>query len=311
MKNREILNSALALAAAAVVIAWSPGVRAEAPAGSQTPAQKTTVQLPTLIAFDMTAEKGVDPSVANLLTEIVIDRITKMGKYNVMGQKDLEKLLAWEQSKQMKGCTDSGCMVKIAGAMGANFITEGSVGAIGDQYIVTLKLIDTGTVNVINRATEMVARDENTLVRSIAKIVDLVLLGKSGEAKPSGEAQAKVESAPSGVMTKAGMGCLFGGLGVVAIGGLFSGLAVKTGNEYNSTTNPAELDNLKSKAETYYKVSIASYAIGGAAAVTGAVLWTYDALAKPSDKKVEKRVSFNAAPLLSIGTTGIVISGNW
>ena len=307
MNRPEKLVTSLAIAAATVVFAWLPSAHAEA----QAPAKKTTVALPTLIVFDMTPEKGVDPSIANMLTEIAIDRITKLGKYTVMGQKDLDKLLAWEQNKQMKGCTDSGCMVKIAGAMGASFITEGSVGAIGDQYIVTLKLIDTATVNVINRATDMVARDENTLVRSISKIVDTVL-GQSAGAKQPLETQAHVEAAPSGVMTKAGMGCLFGGAGIVIIGGVFHGLAAKAASDANNPSSPQELNDLTNKVNTYDKVAITGYVVGGLAAAAGAVLWGYSALAKPADsKKTAVKVTISAQPVLDIGTAGVLFTGSW
>ncbi|MBI5525875.1 MAG: hypothetical protein HY897_06030 [Deltaproteobacteria bacterium] len=65
------------------------------PAGSP----KKTADKPTLIVFDLVPERGIDRGLSNLLTELVIDRVSRMRRYSVIGQKDLDKMLSWEQNK--------------------------------------------------------------------------------------------------------------------------------------------------------------------------------------------------------------------
>ena len=63
---------------------------------AQEPAKKLTkrsAELPTLIVFDLVPpKKGVEKSHVNILTEVIIDRVAKTKRYQVIGQKDLDKL---------------------------------------------------------------------------------------------------------------------------------------------------------------------------------------------------------------------------
>lgn len=127
--------------------------------------------LPSLIVFNMAAEEGVSRGKANLLTEILIDEITKLSQFKVMGQKDLDSMLFWEQNKQLKNCTESSCLSQIAGAMGAEYYVEGSVGQMGDRYIIAIKLINAHKVEVINRLIKKVYKSDNALVDEVPKIV--------------------------------------------------------------------------------------------------------------------------------------------
>jgi TolB-like protein len=133
------------------------------------------VEGPTLVVFDIVPEKGVDKGEANLLTELVIDKVSKLRKYEVIGQKDIDKLMDWEQNKQLKGCTDASCLIQIAGAMGADYYIEGSIGVMGDNYMITLKLMDTRRVRVVERTTEVVKKDENVIIATTARAVDAVM----------------------------------------------------------------------------------------------------------------------------------------
>jgi TolB-like protein len=130
----------------------------------------------TLIVFDMIPEHGVSKGVANLLTEVVLDQAAKLKKYNVIGQKDLDKMLFWETNKTLKGCTESSCLVQIAGAMGASYYIEGSIGIVGGQMVITLKFMDALRAVVLARTTRTINNDESILVRNMREMT-LKILG--------------------------------------------------------------------------------------------------------------------------------------
>ncbi|MCX7944357.1 MAG: PEGA domain-containing protein [Deltaproteobacteria bacterium] len=121
--------------------------------------------------FNVIAEEGVTKGKANMLTEILIDEITKLNRFKVIGQKDLDSMFFWEQNKQLKNCTDSSCLAQIAGAMGAEYYVEGSVGQIGDRYIIAIKLINAYKVEVVNRLISKVYKSDNALLDEMPKIV--------------------------------------------------------------------------------------------------------------------------------------------
>jgi len=273
------------------------------PSGIVSAQAKKPQALPTLIVFDIVTEKGVEKSTGNMLTEVVIDRIAGLGRYIVIGQKDIDKMMAWEEKKQLQGCNDTSCLVQIAGALGAHYYIEGSIGVIGNQYIITLKQIDALVVKVITRRTDTVNKDETTLVQSMKNMVDFIFTGKAVDKKPV---------SPK-LLTDMGMGFLFSGVGVVAIGGVFQGLSVKAHNDANSEKDPQKMADQLSRMDTYKSVAIAGYATGGALAVTGAVLWIYGAVSKPPKSKepVKAKVSYFVTPAISGDAVGIGLSGNW
>ena len=109
-----------ALAVIGVALCCAPAVAQEPPKSPPAPSAPTPAEkrperkpapLPTLLVFDLVAEKGVEAGHMNVLTEVVIDKVSKTKKYQVVGQKDLDKMLFWEQNKQLKGCTDTACLV--------------------------------------------------------------------------------------------------------------------------------------------------------------------------------------------------------
>jgi TolB-like protein len=152
-----------------------------APAAGQAPATRR----PTLIVFNIVPEKGVERGAANLLTELVLDKVAKLQKHVVIGQKDIEKMLFWEKEK-LKLCTEGSCLAEIAGAMGADLYVEGSIGVMGDRYMVNLKLMDARGVRVVERTTEVVKKDENAAVDAMARCIGKIMGAPPGQ--PGGPA---------------------------------------------------------------------------------------------------------------------------
>ncbi|MBI5525729.1 MAG: hypothetical protein HY897_05300 [Deltaproteobacteria bacterium] len=167
---------ALVCAAAA---ARTPSDGQKRPAGKDGPSKKTP-ERPTLIVFNIVPEKGVEKGAANLLTELVLDRVTKLQKHVVIGQKDIEKMVSWEKEK-LKLCTEGSCLAEIAGAMGADLYVEGSIGVMGDSYMINLKLMDARGVRVIERTTEVVKKDENAAVDAVGRCVGAIMGAPPGQ----------------------------------------------------------------------------------------------------------------------------------
>ena len=287
---------------------------ADSPQVSQPPAAATqkSKALRTLIVFDLTAENGVGPGTANLLTEVVIDRVSKLNRYKVIGQKDIDKMMAWEQNKQFKGCSDTKCLIQIAGALGADFYIEGSLGAMGKMYIITLKLIDAYSVSVLARDTIRVGRDENIVTEAMGRLTDVVM-GVADRSQLAALEQTHsykppVYQYPMNPYKIAGHATFWPGLAVVLTGGVF---AIMSNNSYADLENakdPSSMAAARNSMETYNKLSIASYTIGGAAMATGLIMW----ILSPSDEEwwmKTHKVSF--APACDGSGCGLAIGGKW
>ena len=63
-------------------------------------------------------DKGVGAEVASLLTGIVSNRLSEIGIFEVISREDIKNMLTHEQDKILVGCSDTGCLSEIGGALG-------------------------------------------------------------------------------------------------------------------------------------------------------------------------------------------------
>ncbi|MBI5528156.1 MAG: hypothetical protein HY897_17630 [Deltaproteobacteria bacterium] len=271
---------------------------------------------PTLLVFDLAAEQGIEKSVTNLLTELVIDKVTKLDRYTVAGQKDLAKMVFWEQNKQLQGCSDTSCLVQIAGAMGAAFYIEGSVGAVGSQYIITLKLIDAQTVTIRSRSTMRVKKDDDVMVDTVVRMVGEIF---AAEQKASGGGAAvqapfsdkKIDpAAPAAVSAEAPRPkgwywkwvALGGGGAFVLAGASFTGTARTVNDDYEA--HKISRENAQDTIQRNNVLAVTCYGIGLGLIGTGIWLWVREPKAEPPPA-----ASFDVVPL--DGGAAVVLGGTW
>ncbi|MCX7957886.1 MAG: hypothetical protein N3B13_02475 [Deltaproteobacteria bacterium] len=241
----------------------------------------------TLIVFNISPEKGVEQGSANLLTEFILTEIANIGKYNVIGQNDLDKMLFWETNKQLKNCTDSSCMAQIAGAMGAEYYVIGSVGTMGDNFLINLKLINVLKAVVEKRTTEGLKKDENELIKGtrdiVLKLFDMKAEAEERKTEKTKEENKQEQKAETGgpvakkeAELRKGSNSWIGysllGAGVVGLmaGGYFTKSAMDADDKYKkSTAESAEKYN--QEREDNNRNAVISYIAGGACVAGGVI----------------------------------------
>ena len=105
----------------------------------------------SLLVMDLRAN-GVDSSSVQTIQGLLVDEISKASSASVLGGEDLRRVLEVQNNKALMGCNDDACMAEIAGALGAEQVIYGSLGKLGQLYILQLVLFDAGNVQVIRRA---------------------------------------------------------------------------------------------------------------------------------------------------------------
>jgi TolB-like protein len=270
---------------------------------------------PTLLVFDLSAEQGIEKSVTNLLTELVIDKVAKLDRYTVAGQKDLAKMVFWEQNKQLQGCSDTSCLVQIAGAMGAAFYIEGSVGAVGSQYIITLKLIDAQTVTIRSRSTMRVKKDDDVMVDTVVRMVGEIFAADQkasaqGSAVQAPFADKKAEPPPAAASAEAPRPkgwywkwVALGGGGVFLIAGAsFTGTARTVNDDYEA--HKISRENAESTIQRNNVLAVTCYGLGLGLVGTGIWLWVREPKAEPAPA-----ASFDVFPLDR--GAAVTVGGRW
>ena len=260
-------------------------------------------ELPRLMVFNLMPEKDIDKGVANLLTEMLLTQINELKRYKVIGQKDLDVMLFWETNKQLKNCTDKSCTMQIAGAMGAEYYVEGSIGAIGNKYLINIKLIDVMKADVVYRVSEVLEKDENLLLSGMTRVVNKLFGVGEGKAekveerkvvkkeetekkpvleKKGEESKKDIESNGSGGFMNSVKYILIG-CGVVGLGA--GGYYIKEAMDANSKYEETGESRYKDDAKGYNTISGVMFGVGGVLVGSGILMWI---LKEDSNEKVEK-----------------------
>ena len=100
--------------------------------------------------------QGVPPDVAETLTQVIAEQASKTPGFNAISQSEIGALLGVERQKQMLGCGDASCLAEIGGALGAKLVLSGSLGKVGESYVLQLQLLDTGKAQVKARESKTV-----------------------------------------------------------------------------------------------------------------------------------------------------------
>lgn len=171
---------ALVLVMLLVAGAWPRPVRAEDPAAR------------TIAVLDIQGT-GVDPALLPTLSEILTVEVDMLGMYRVIGGRDIQAMLGFEQQKEVLGCTDATCLAEIGGALGVERILASHIGKVGDTFVVNIKLINIRIATTEARVYETVNGKQDLLIATVRTSVQK-LLGPGSKAATS--LRATPESGP-------------------------------------------------------------------------------------------------------------------
>ncbi len=90
---------------------------------------------------------------AEQVTNLVASVFASFDNIEVLTNQDMRALLKLESDRQAAGCDDESCLSEIADAMGAQLVVNGSVGRLGELYLVTLNIFDSSSAKSLGRKT--------------------------------------------------------------------------------------------------------------------------------------------------------------
>ena len=132
----------------------------------------------TAAVIDLSAQ-GVDPQIASSLTQFLSLELKKFEGLSVISRDEIQTMLRFEGERQILTCqSDTSCLVEIGGALGVDFLITGSVGRLGDAYVIMLKLMDIHKAAVSNRVSQSFTGSENDLVAAL-RFATSELLGRT------------------------------------------------------------------------------------------------------------------------------------
>jgi hypothetical protein len=126
---------------------------------------------------------GVTKETTELLGDALAGELRKRPGVSVLTQSDISALLGVERTRQMMGCSDSGCMAEIGGALGADRIVHGSIGKVGGTLVVNLSALDPRRASTVASVSERLrGADEEAFLDVLPSVADTLL----ADGPPSG-----------------------------------------------------------------------------------------------------------------------------
>jgi hypothetical protein len=126
-----------------------------------------------IVDFDA---RGVDQALADNLVAVVAGAVRKSKAFEVTTKKDIEKMLKFEESKQLAGGTaSSDAIAHMANTLGIAKLMNGSLGRLGSQYVLTLNVMDTQSARVIASDTTTIKANDDSLVSAAEALTKALL----------------------------------------------------------------------------------------------------------------------------------------
>jgi len=103
--------------------------------------------IPNLAVLDFEGN-GLSENEAKILTDKLRFILVNSKKYSILERKQMAEILK-EQGFQKTGCTTDECAVEIGQLLNISKIVAGSIGAIGNSFLLTSRIIDVRTGKII------------------------------------------------------------------------------------------------------------------------------------------------------------------
>ena len=114
---------------------------------------------------------------ARIVGEMFTSELVLSGEYDVVDRKNIESIMG-EMDFQMSGCTDSSCALEIGQILSLDYMIYGSISLLGEDYIITVYMINVGTAQIEGSARERFKKIEESY-DIMAVIIEKLVMGNT------------------------------------------------------------------------------------------------------------------------------------
>jgi hypothetical protein len=148
------------------------------PSPPSPPETSKRVDADRIVVTPLAAQRHVDEGLVSVLGDVMLGELQKRGG-QVVGYSDIQAMLDNEAARSLLACDGTTCLAELGDAMGARHLVHSSLGRIGAQYVLNLKLIDVEKATVTSRVTRQVGvEDEAALIEVVRSAVRELMTGE-------------------------------------------------------------------------------------------------------------------------------------
>ncbi len=149
----------------------APDTLAQAPAAAA--AQPAKLQRLAVRSF---TAKDVSADTAAVLTDLACNFLSAANRFEVMCASDIAAMVKTTEKQALMGvCDNESCYAKLGELLESPYLLNGLIGHVGDRYVLTLSLIDTGEKRAVARINHTVKDDKDNLIPGIEVAVKKLL----------------------------------------------------------------------------------------------------------------------------------------
>jgi TolB-like protein len=156
------------------------------------------------VAVAPLASTSISRGEADLLGEALSTALQRRSGARMMERSQMEKILAEQGFQNSGACDKSDCAIQIGKILGIDQIVVGSVGKLGDSYMLNARLVDVGTGEILGSTSRTAPARIEQVVVELPKAAD-DLFGSSASTAPSNSV-APVPQQQSANTTNSGSG---------------------------------------------------------------------------------------------------------
>lgn len=215
-----------------------------APVAPPPPAVEPLGDHPSLAALEVSVTVPNEKLDGSAFSEMLVSSVDQTGLFKVISSAEIATLLGAERQRQLMGCSDDSCLTELTEALGARLLLQGQVGKVGENYLVSVRLIDPRRAMVLGRASAQTT-ESGLLLTLLWKAVQDTIDASAANVPPAVGEQwrtRKRAEPPEAVVTER----FQFGLALTAMGGVqplaASGHRFSVGGEFDVTLRRARWD---------------------------------------------------------------------
>ncbi|MEW5855295.1 MAG: hypothetical protein AB2A00_41345 [Myxococcota bacterium] len=111
----------------------------------------------SVLVMPVANKEGVSKDLAEQVTAVITHVASSVAGFRVVAVAEIQGAMTQEQLKQMAGCDSVSCAAEIGGALNTEQVIIGSLGLVGDQYLLSLTRIRSRDATRLSSVVERVA----------------------------------------------------------------------------------------------------------------------------------------------------------
>ncbi len=233
---------------------------------------------PAVAVLDL-RDQGVSQLIAKSLSDELRVNISRLEKFRVIERNEMQAIFMEQDFQQSDECDNEECGAEIGRLLGAEQLIMGSVGRVGKTFLVTTRIIDVSTGEMIKAESVKIRGDIDEILTQAVPVIAAKICGYDAEALEKFMDDRGLRdlfvSGPTRGQKIRRTAFLTGGVLAVIAGGVMYGLRTRDYEDYRKAVDPPEVERLHQSTRSKERAAFVIWGAGGALLIGGGLSFAF------------------------------------